>query len=108
MDCVVNGCEGSHVQPVSILPVDNTLRHAAKLSLESGKPIRMDYFIPSLKGEVFIATHIDQKLLIKSGHRAPILKVYKTGREYIIIGVHDIYIVADSIRKRAVKFETGS
>jgi hypothetical protein len=108
MECIVNGCEGSPLQPVSILPADITLRHAAKLSLEHGKAIRMDYFIPSLKGEVCIGQYKEEKLLIKTGDRTTILKVYKTGREYIIIGLHDIYIVADTIKKRVVKFETGS
>ena len=108
MECIVNGCEGSPVHPVTVLPADLTLRHAVKLSLENGKSIRMDYFIPSLKGEVCIGQYKEEKLLIKSGDRIPILKVYRTGREYIIIGVRDIYIVADSIRKRVVKFETGS
>lgn len=108
MECIVNGCEGRYVSSVTVIPSDLTLRNSVKLSLESGKPIRMDYFTPSIEGTAYIASYIDKKLLIKSGDRIPILKVYRTGREYIIIGVHDIYIVADSIRKRVVKFETGS
>jgi len=104
----VNACEGRHVPLVNVIPADITLRNSAKLSLESGKPIRMDYFTPSIEGEVYLASYIDKKLLIKHGHRSPILRMYKSGHEYIIIGVHDIYIVADSIRKRVVKFETGA
>ena len=107
------GCEGSPLQPVTILPADSTLRNAVKLSLEHEKSIRMDYFIPSLKGDVFMGVYKEEKLLIKKVHTiesdmTEILKIYKSAREFIIIGVDAIYIVADTIQKRAVKFETGS
>ena len=115
-ECVVNGKEitTSHLEKVKniyhtdIFPADITLHNAAKLSLEYGIPIRMDYFIPSLDGTVTIGFDKYQKVLIRFEHTIPIRKIYKAGKEYIIVTSNAIFIISDTIKAKAVKFETGS
>jgi len=112
----VNGYEGttSHLEKVKniyytdMFPADITLRNSAKLSLEYGIPIRMDYFIPSFDGTVMLGFDKYQKLLIRFEDTIPILKMYNSGKEYIILTRNAIFIISDSIKAKSVKFEKGS
>ena len=78
------------------LPENNTLQHAAKLSIVEDKPIMMDYWASSLDKTVLIGVKENQeKLLVKSEeeYTSPISKIYKVGKEYIIITENSIYLV---------------
>jgi hypothetical protein len=78
------------------LPENNTLQHATKLSIVEDKPIMMDYWTSSLEKTVLIGVKENQeKLLVKSEdeYTSPISKIYKVGKEYIIITENSIYIV---------------
>lgn len=78
------------------LPENNTLQHAAKLSIVEDKPVMMDYWTNSLDKTVLIGVKENQeKLLVKSEeeYTSPISKIYKVGKEYIIITENSIYLV---------------
>jgi hypothetical protein len=78
------------------LPENNTLQHAAKLSIVEDKPIMMDYWTNSLDKTVLIGVKENQeKLLVKSEeeYTSPVSKIYKVGKEYIIVTENSIYLV---------------
>ena len=78
------------------LPENNTLQHAAKLAIVEDKPIMLDYWTNSLDKLVLIGVKDNQeKLLVKSEeeYTSPISKIYKVGKEYIIITENSIYLV---------------
>ena len=78
------------------LPETNTLQHAAKLSIIDDKPIMLDYWANSLDKTVLIGVKENQeKLLVKSEeeYTSPIAKIFKVGKEYIIVTENSIYLV---------------
>jgi hypothetical protein len=78
------------------LPENNTLQHATKLSIVEDKPIMMDYWTSSLDKSVLIGVKDNaEKLLVKSEeeYTSPVSKIYKVGKEYIIMTENSIYIV---------------
>ena len=78
------------------LPETNTLQHAAKLSIVEDKPIMLDYWTSSLDKTVLIGVKENQeKLLVKSEeeYTSPIAKIFKVGKEYIIVTENSIYLV---------------
>jgi len=78
------------------LPENSTLQHAAKLSIVEDKPIMMDYWTHSLEKSVLIGVkENNEKLLVKSEeeYTSPIAKIYKVGKEYIIMTENSIYLV---------------
>jgi hypothetical protein len=77
------------------LPETNTLQHAIKLAIVEDKPIMMDYWTSSLDKTVLIGVKDNQeKLLVRSEeeYTSPISKIFKVGKEYIIITENSIYI----------------
>ncbi len=78
------------------LPEAGTLIHAVKLSIVEDKPILMDYWTSSLEKTSLIGVKDDnEKLLVKSvdEYTSPIAKIFKIGKEYIIMTENSIYIV---------------
>ena len=87
------------------LPENNTLQHAIKLAIVEDKPVMMDYWTNSLDKSVLIGVKDNQeKLLVKSEeeYTRPISKIYKVGKEYIIITENSIYIVSSDIPNRRI------
>lgn len=88
------------------LPENNTLQHAAKLGIVEDKPIMLDYWTQSLDKTVLIGVREDnqEKLLVKSEeeYTSPISKIYKVGKEYIIITENSIYIVDVEIPSKKI------
>jgi hypothetical protein len=87
---------GGQPQPGYRLPENNTLQHAAKLAIVEDKPIMLDYWTSSLDKSVLIGVKENQeKLLVKSEeeYTSPISKIYKVGKEYIIVTENSIYLV---------------
>jgi len=78
------------------LPENTTLQHAAKLAIVEDKPIMLDYWTNSLDKSVLIGVKDNkEKLLVKSEeeYTSPISKIFKVGKEYIIMTENSIYIV---------------
>lgn len=78
------------------LPENTTLQHAAKLGIVEDKPIMLDYWTNSLDKTVLIGVKDNkEKLLVKSEeeYTSPIAKIFKVGKEYIIMTENSIYIV---------------
>jgi len=78
------------------LPENTTLQHAAKLAIVEDKPIMLDYWTNSLEKSVLIGVKDNkEKLLVKSEeeYTSPIAKIFKVGKEYIIMTENSIYIV---------------
>lgn len=78
------------------LPENTTLQHVSKLSIVEDKPIMMDYWTDSLEKTVLIGVKDTQeKLLVKNEeeYTSPISKIYKVGKEYIIMTENSIYLV---------------
>lgn len=78
------------------LPENNTLQHATKLAIVEDKPIMMDYWTNSLDKTVLIGVKDNQeKLLVKSEeeYTSPVSKIYKVGKEYIVVTENSIYLV---------------
>jgi hypothetical protein len=87
------------------LPEVNTLLHATKLSIVEDKPILMDYWTGSLDKSVLIGVKEDkEKLLVKSEdeYTSPISRIFKVGKEYIIITENSIYIVDTGIPTKPI------
>jgi len=78
------------------LPELTTLQHASKLAIVEDKPIMYDYWTHSIEKKVLIGVKENQeKLLVKSEdeYTSPISKIYKVGKEYLIVTENSIYIV---------------
>lgn len=78
------------------LPENTTLQHAIKLAIVEDKPVMMDYWTNSLDKTVIIGVkESKEKLLVKSEdeYTSPIAKIFKVGKEYIIMTENSIYIV---------------
>ena len=78
------------------LPENTTMQHAAKLAVVEDKPIMLDYWTNSLDKSVLIGVKDNkEKLLVKSEeeYTSPIAKIFKVGKEYIVMTENSIYIV---------------
>jgi hypothetical protein len=78
------------------LPENTTLQHAAKLAIVEDKPIMLDYWTNSLDKSVLIGVKDNkEKLLVKSEeeYTSPVSKIFKVGKEYIVMTENSIYIV---------------
>lgn len=93
------GASGAAAAPNGYrLPENTTLQHAAKLAIVEDKPIMLDYWTNSLDKTVLIGVKNNndkEKLLVKSEeeYTSPISKIFKVGKEYIIMTENSIYIV---------------
>jgi len=87
------------------LPENTTLQHAIKLAIVEDKPILLDYWTSSLDKTVLIGVKDNkEKLLVKSDeeYTSPIAKIFKVGKEYIIVTENSIYIVDVEIPTRRI------
>ena len=81
------------------------MEHASKLSIVEDKPIMMDYWTNSIEKTALIGVKQDnEKLLVKSAeeYTSPIAKIYKVGREYIVVTENSIYIVDGEIPTKKI------
>ena len=87
------------------LPETKTMHPACKLAIVEDKPIIMDYWTTSLdKSSMIGIRNNEEKLLVKSEdeYTSPISKIYKVGKEYIIITENSIYLVDNELPYRAI------
>jgi hypothetical protein len=78
------------------LPETNTLLQAAKLAIVEDRPVLYDYWTNSLDKTSIIGVRDNkEKLLVKSEdeYTSPITKIFKVGKEYIVVTENSIYIV---------------
>ncbi len=88
-------------------PSVQVLSAAAKLSIVEDKPIMLDYWLDSFNAESPVLIGVkndDEKLLVKSAeeYTSPISKIYKSGKEYIIVTENYIYIVNQDIPTKKI------
>ena len=87
------------------LPDTTTLQHAFKLAVVEDKPIMMDYWNSSCEKSVLIGVKENQEKLLVKGedeYTSPISKIYKVGKEYIIMTENSIYLVSAKIPSRKI------
>lgn len=87
------------------LPENTTLQHVAKLSIVEDKPIMMDYWTSSIEKKSLIGVKESQeKLLVKSEeeYTSPIMKIFKSGSEFIIVTENSIYLVDKEIPTKRI------
>lgn len=87
------------------LPSDITLKHAAKLAIVEDKPVMFDYWSASLDKKVLIGVKDNgEKLLVKSEdeYTSPIVKLYKSATDFIIMTENSIYLVCAEIPTRKI------
>ena len=87
------------------LPENNTLQHAAKLSVVEDKPIMMDYWLSSIEKKALIGVRENnEKLLVKSEeeYTSPIQKIFRAGNEFIIMTENSLYIVDNKIPTKRI------
>lgn len=78
------------------LPETVTLQQAAKLAITEDRPILMDYWTDSIEKRALIGVkENNEKLLVKNEeeYTSPIAKIFKIGKEYIVMTENSIYIV---------------
>ena len=81
------------------------MKHLVKLSLETDKPIMLDYWSKSLAKEVVIGVREGgEKLLVKNEeeYTSPISKVFKVDTEYIVMTENSLYCVCASIPTKRI------
>ena len=87
------------------LPSDVTLKHAAKLGIVEDKPVMFDYWSASLDKKALVGVkESGEKLLVKSEeeYTSPISKIFKVGKEYIIMTENSIYVVDVAIPTKRI------
>ena len=88
-----------------LLPSEKVLKHVTKLAIEQDKPIMMDYWTSSLDKTVLIGVkESKEKLLVKSEeeYTSPIAKIFKVGKEYIVMTENSIYLVDVNIPTKRI------
>ena len=89
------------------LPRDTVLKNASKLAISEDKPIMLDYWSESCGSEPTVLIGVkenDEKLLVRSEeeYTSPIVKIYKSSEEYIIMTENSLYIVSTEIPTRRI------
>jgi len=95
---------GSEV--AQVLPNDKTIRNAIQLAIKDDKPILMDYWEDSLTNACCIGVResSNEKILVKSSdaYTSCIIKIMKSGNEFLVITENSIYIVSNNIKPRKI------
>ena len=93
--------------PVSDLPNEKVLIHAAKIALEQDKPILLDYYKDTRAGgTAFLGEDKEtkEKILVKNPeeYTSPVQKMFKAKDDYIIVTENSVYIVSGAIKKKEI------
>jgi hypothetical protein len=89
------------------LPDFKILQEACKLSILEDKPIMMDYWVGSINKTVLIGSNTEvidgtehtEKILVRNEeeYTSPIIKVFGSGSEFILMTENSLYIVDSKI-----------
>jgi hypothetical protein len=93
--------------PVSDLPNDKVLAHAAKIAMEQDKPILLDYYKETRAGgSAFLGEDKEtkEKILVKNPeeYTSPVQKMFKAKDDFIIVTENSVYIVSGAIKKKEI------
>lgn len=87
------------------LPTKEACERAMSLSIIEDVPIMMDYWVPSLDGDIVIGVKEDgEKLLVKNSeeYTSPIQKLYKVGNVYLVMTENSLYLVDAKSQARKI------
>jgi hypothetical protein len=87
------------------LPEHDAVNRALGLSIIEDVPIMMDYWLPSIDGEIIIGIRDNgEKLLVKNSeeYTSPIQKLYKVGEVYLIMTENSLYLVDGKCQARKI------
>lgn len=81
-------------------PSSKTIKKACQLSKSLNKPIKLNYYIDSLKGSVCITLQKNEKIIFKNykEYSKPIKNTFKINRNYIVVTEDTIYIISTKIK----------
>ena len=93
--------------PVSDLPNEKVLIHAAKIAMEQDKPILLDYYKETRAGgSAFLGEDKEtkEKILVKNPeeYTSPVQKMFKAKDDYIIVTENSVYVVSGAIKKKEI------
>ena len=83
------------------LPDNKTLQYATKIAIEKDKPILLDYYIHSCKGQCCIGRiENGENILFKSPeeYTSSIKNISKTDKEFIIETENSLYLLNNSVK----------
>ena len=85
-------------------PSETTLLKAFKLSLKLTKPLDTYFYVDSYRGKVCIINDGEEMIIYKNDdeHTSPILKVFNSEENYIVVTTNSIYIINGSTEIRNV------
>jgi hypothetical protein len=94
-----------------VVPSEKTLKHAARIAIESDKPILLDYFNDTREGRAFVGEDATtkEKMLVRSEeeYTSLIQKFFKVGEDFIVVTENSIYIIAGSTKKKTISAPTA-
>ena len=99
-----------------VLPNDKSLKHAARISIESDKPIMLDYYNDTREGKAFLGEDpvTKEKMLVRSEeeYTSLIQKILragddKIGYDYIVITENSVYVIAGTTKKKNISTPTS-
>ncbi len=98
--------ETSSTQEIS-LPDSKTLQYATKLAIQKDKPILLDYYVPSCKGQCCIGKiENGENILFKSPeeYTSSIKNISKTEKQFIIETENSLYLldISTKIKKLSI------
>lgn len=81
-------------------PSAKTIKKACQLSKSLNKPIKLNYYIDSLKGSVCITLQKNEKIIFKNykEYSKPIKNTFKINHNYIVVTEDTIYIISTKIK----------
>jgi hypothetical protein len=87
---------GNDNEAITILPTENTLMQATKLSMKIGRPICFYFYADSHKGEVKICTDGKEKIIFKNleEHTSTISNIYKVDKDLLILTSNTVYVIS--------------
>jgi hypothetical protein len=92
--------------PLSDLPNEKVLVHAAKICKEQDKPLMFDYYDATRAGSAFLGEDKDtkEKILVKNPeeYTSPVIKMFKAKDDYIMVTENSVYIVGGNIKKKEI------
>jgi hypothetical protein len=99
------------------VPLEVTLKHAARIAIEQDKPIMLDYYVDTHEGKAFLGedSGTKEKMLVRSEeeYTSLIQKLFrvgddKSGYDFIVITENSVYIVAGSTKKKTISVPSSA
>jgi hypothetical protein len=89
-----------------IIPNVQTLLQATRLAIKEDRPIQMDYYVDTATGRAFLGEDVTSKTRVlmkaKDEYTSTVMKMYKTGDDFIIMTENSIYIVSGKMQKKKI------